>query len=84
MQEKDAAHGKILELFYLDAIKTTISMEISTQKWTKIRIIFFQNKSTFSGFQKGAGEASSTTSSHSSYVSVSVAEYPYISLKMLE
>ena len=59
-------------------------MEISTQKWTKTRIIFFQNKSTFFDFQKGASEASSTTSSHSSYVPVSVAEYPYISLKMLE
>ena len=47
---------KILELFLLDTLKTTFSMENSTQEWTQLGPSF-QNQGTFLDFKKGQGRS---------------------------
>ena len=48
---KKVLQGKVLELFPLDTLKTTFSIEDLTQGWTQLEP-FFQNQGTFFRFLK--------------------------------
>ena len=77
-QEKETPQGNILEIFFLDTLKTTLWMENLTQRWAQSGP-FFLKPGHFFQFSETAVEASPLPPC---CASVNVDEYASISLNM--